>query len=160
MGTNRGMPILKALRNALIIILIFAAVGPLVGLPIFGLGIAVAALSPPMFVFFLLYGVLFAHLTGIIPAVIAGLLVASYAAWRGIVPAWYAALAGLIGTAGIHDITGLLRENGPELSRAIAVLLPATCIGASLACTRLTRRWQTSCASDTYTNAEPTQREQ
>lgn len=154
------MPTLKALRNALIIILIFAAVGPLIGLLIFGLGIAVAALSPPMFVFFLVYGPLFAHLTGLIPAVIAGLLVASYAAWQGLVPAWYAALAGLVATAGIHDIAGLLRENGPELSRAIAIILPTTCIGASLACTRLTRRWQTIRSSEMRDNAGPAQREQ
>lgn len=132
----------SGLVNSAIIIALFVVVGPVIGLVTFATGMAIAAASFNIFAFLLLYGLVFAHFAGALPALIAGIIVAVYAALRGPVPLIVGALAGLVGLLGIHDIGDLLRNEGGDLQSVSVVLFPLTCIAASSVCTVLTRHWQ------------------
>lgn len=136
------MPSQKTVRNALAIVLTFVGLGPMIGLVVVALGFSSATLSPPIFVFLLLYGVIFAHLMGALPALISGAMVAGYAGVRGRVPDWFALLAGVAGLLGIHDVEGLLNPHDAQFGWGVTIVIPLSCVIAAIACTRLTRRWQ------------------
>ena len=84
------------------VVAIFAGLGPLIGLAVFGTALAARGLvagkgSDSLYIipFFLIYGLLFAHLVGGAYAAAAGLATAAVARWRGRVTWWMALLVGL-----------------------------------------------------------------
>lgn len=131
-----------------IVVIVFVAVGPLLGLVVFALGsgfVTVGNVRAPdasglsdfaaVVAAMLLYGVAMAHWAGALSAAATGFLVACYAAWRGCVPLVVGGMAGLVGS--IVGFADLLGTAVPVAGLTIAVhVLPA------IACTRLTRRWQ------------------
>lgn len=143
----------RAMVNAASIVALFGIVGPVVGLLVFAAGMALASGSPSVFVFLVLYGMLFAHVMGGVPALVAGATVAAYAAFRGPVPllaggiAGLAGLFGLTGLYGIRNLVDLARDDAGAVQSALLPLFPAVCILASLACTLLTRPWQRRAAA-------------
>lgn len=137
---NIAMSPYRALLNAAKIVLLFVLFGPLIGLPILATGFGIASRSLSIVAFFAIYGIVFAHLMGGLPALAAGLGVAAFAAWKGPVPLWFAALAG----AAASVITpGLeLKETQDGVAITLVIVVPMTCILASIACTMLSRSWQ------------------
>jgi hypothetical protein len=129
-----------------LIVVVFVAVGPLVGMLatvpmslvglLFSRWIEFATHFPA---FMLLYGWVFAHFVGWAPAALTGVLVALYA-WRcRRVPLAVGAVAGLASSMILSRWApfDLKAEQVP-----IVVIWVATHVVAAIACTRLTRRWQ------------------
>ena len=132
------------------IVMVFVTVGPVIGLLAAAAlgGLAIAAGGDPsgggaFTVFLLIYGLLFAHFVGIVPAAIAGTIVAGIAHWRGRVPLVAGALTGIAGMALMAQRHGVPQPSWRESSpSAVAVIWLLAHVLAALACTRLTRRWQ------------------
>ncbi len=132
---------------------VFIVVGPLVGLLIFAIagGVATIAGVVPtdltsalsVTAFLLLYGTGLAHMAGLVPAGIAGFMVAGYAGCWGRVPLIAGALAGAAGMSGAYLRSGIgaMMEQTGELG-SLGLLLILTHILAAVGCTMLTRRWQ------------------
>jgi hypothetical protein len=120
----------------------FLAVGPLLGLSVFAIGVSFASRDPFVGLFFIIYGLLFAHFVGGGPALVAGVLVAILAWWRAeVVPVWLGAVAGLLTVPIIESPRSLLRPDAVAADQALAVLIVATPVLAAAGMTRLTRRW-------------------
>ncbi len=132
------------------IVLVFVTVGPVIGLLAAAAlaGLAIAAGGDPggggaFTIFLLIYGLLFAHFIGIVPAAMAGTIVAGVANWRGRVPLAFGAVAGIAGMGLMALRSGVPQPSWRESSTtAVAVIWLLAHVLAALACTRLTRRWQ------------------
>ncbi len=139
------------------VVVVFAAVGPLVGLLILALGIAVNAIvigpieSIWLAPFFLLYGIVFAHFAGLTWAALAGLSCGAAAVWTRSAPLWLGPAAGTL-TFAIATATGNAGlPPGPEspqgeaidsLAPLFAVLMAAIHIGAATLCWLMARRFR------------------
>ncbi len=136
-----------------LIVLIFVIVGPIAGLAIFALGSGALAFgvstgdllsrldaSASTAVIVVLYGLFFAHWIGALAALIAGVLVAWYAARRGRVPLGVGAIAGVVSIVGSYPRLGLF--DWVNVGAGLALLIFAVHVLPAIACTRLTRRWQ------------------
>lgn len=84
------------------IVAIFAGIGPLVGLVVFGAALSVRGLlagkgweSLYLIPFFMIYGLLFAHFVGGLYAAAAGIATAAVARWHGRVTSWMALVIGV-----------------------------------------------------------------
>lgn len=131
------------------IVSLFLLVGPAVGLVTFAACIAVYGVltgKPGDLVatalVVLLYGSVFAHFMGMIPATITGVAVAALAAIRqASVPVWVGAVAGAAASAFVlSDI--VFKQSVSETAELIVWSLLICGAVAGAACTRLSRRWQ------------------
>lgn len=143
----------RRLGDLALIMLVFVLVGPLVGLVVTALGIGSALAvgngdlsgGGGITAFLLLYGFLFAHFVGVVPAIVSGLLVCAWAYSRGRVPIAVGALAGLASFALLNG-----SKFGPTPDPVGATSSEFTMMAvvggahilAAVVCTRLTRRWQ------------------
>lgn len=130
------------------IVVIFAGIGPLAGLLVFGSSLSVRSLiagnGPDSFYlvpFFIIYGLMFAHLVGGPVAVATGVAVAAIAAWKGRVPWWAASAIGV--GAGLLPAYFRLGRGLQSLGQGDYFLpeLLATHVGATLVCWWLSMRW-------------------
>ncbi len=136
-----------------LIVLVFAIIGPIVGLVVFALGSGALtwAVSTEGFqqrmdgsasttAIVLLYGLFLAHWIGAPAAISAGLLVVVYSAWRGRTPLVFGMIAGI--TVAIAN--GLLYGAAMMQNRDWGWLcvIAAVHVLPAIVCTRLTRRWQ------------------
>ena len=143
---------LRRFADLLLIILVFIVAGPLLGVFIAAglssLGLTVAGwrgFVRDLMPFLMLYGWVMGLAIGAAPAALAGAIVAGYGWWRGRVPLAVGMLAGLMSAV----IFGAMLRRGaasPEQANdgaaLIALVWLAANVGAAIACTRLTRRWQ------------------
>lgn len=135
LDTGRWLDIAK-------IIATFLAAGPLAGLLVFSVATALAARDPFVGLFFVIYGLIFAHFVGGVPALAAGVVVAGLAWWREkAVPVWLGALAGLLSVPIIESPRTLFRPDAVSGDQVLSLLIVATPVVAAVAMTRLTRRW-------------------
>ena len=143
----------RRLSKFVVIVLVFAVVGPIIGLVIFALGSGILAFgvstepltsrldsSASTVLIVLLYGLFFAHWIGALAAVIAGVLVAWYASWRGSVPLGVGVIAGVVSIVGSYPRLGSLP--GDNIGAGLSMLILAVHVLPAIACTRLTRLWQ------------------
>jgi hypothetical protein len=143
---------LRRLIDLLLVVLVFIVMGPLIGLFIAAamssLGLTVAGwrgFARDLMPFLMLYGWVMGLAIGVAPAGLAGTIVAGYAGWRGRVPLAVGMLAGLVSAA---IFGAMLRRSvaSPEQANdgatVMAMIWLAANIGAAIACTWLTRRWQ------------------
>ena len=136
---------------------IFAVVGPLAGLVVFSLGTALlAAWAEPawdvliILPFMLIYGLVFAHFAGVVPALAAGVAAVGLALMLGRRPAWIGPVSGLAGLipslhsgmvhlpAGLSWSPGTNVVDGKEVA-AMAMLI-AVHVVAAVACWAIVRR--------------------
>ena len=133
------------------IVATFVVMGPVIGLftvaicSFFAVGLSNGfdgAWAIPAFL--MIYGWLFAHLMGALPALVAGTLIAAYAMRFGRVPLWVGATSGLASALLLSAIGGYgLEFNGEGLSNsAVRAIWLATHIVAATTCTAMTRGWQ------------------
>lgn len=92
--------------QALAVIALFVAIGPVVGLLVFAGGMTVLSLAVEPIgrawmvgAFFLMYGVIFAHYIGAASAAVAGAFAAAAALLLGRAPAWIGPLSGAVAFA-------------------------------------------------------------
>lgn len=140
----------RRLGQLALIMLVFVLAGPVIGLLVAAVtsGLAIAASGDPgggmaFAAFLLIYGWLFAHLVGLVPAAIAGAVVAAYAWLRGRVPLAIAAAAGVAGMGQMVLRLGMPRPDWQESGMTVvAVIWLVVHVISAIACSRLTRRWQ------------------
>ena len=143
----------RRLSKFVVIVLVFAVVGPIIGLVIFALGSGILAFgvstepltsrldsSASTVLIVLLYGLFFAHWIGALAAVIAGVLVAWYASWRGSVPLGVGVIAGVVSIVGSYPRLGSFAWD--NIGAGLVMLILTVHVLPAIACTRLTRRWQ------------------
>lgn len=135
-------------KRLLAIVAIFAGIGPLIGLAVFGAALAARGIvtgkgtdSLYLIPFFLIYGLMFAHLVGGPYAAVAGLATAALAWWRGRVAWWMALFVGLATWAAWLYFTRGMVLTVPQPADDIMLETLAVHALSTLACWRLAVAW-------------------
>lgn len=135
-------------RRLLGIVVIFAGLGPLIGLAVFGTALAARGLvtgkgTDSLYVipFFLIYGLLFAHLVGGAYAAAAGLATVWIAWWRGRVAWWMALAVGMASWIAWLYFTRGRVLTAPQPADDIMLETLAVHLLSTLACWRLCVSW-------------------
>ena len=142
------------LWNAAKLLLVYCAVGPLVGLVVFAASMGFATVmggQPDGFsvgLFLMIFGLIFAHFVGLPSALVAGL--ATLALWRliGREPSWIGVVAGLIsfsvgyGSGAVQMLEAKLTPGpvGDNFSVAVLSSMAAVHVLATFVCWLLSRR--------------------
>lgn len=144
----------RQLWKAAKLLLVYCAVGPLVGLVVFAasMGFATVMTGQPdglsVVLFFMIFGLVFAHVVGLSSALVAGLV--TLALWHiiGREPAWIGVVAGLIsfsvgyGSGAVRVLEAKLSPGPVDDDFGIAVLssMAAVHVLATFVCWLLSRR--------------------
>jgi hypothetical protein len=128
-GTGRAR---TEIWNAVVILLLYCGIGPLVGLVVFavglGGGVAVARRSPDglwLVPFFLIYGLILAHFVGVTSAAVAALAAIGLRFVSGGTPAWIGSASGAAAFAVVGASLAPVAQDALQLEPAAYVLLIA-----------------------------------
>lgn len=133
----------RKLGNGVMIILITALAGPLVGLVVFAVGFGLGHGSLLTILSLLIYGLFFAHFMGGVQALLTGLTVALTAAWtQRAVPWWVGAISGLAAGIMIIQPQNFLDYEAGDDGPLVAAIMVITHLVAGGTTTWMTRPWQ------------------
>lgn len=140
----------KRVARALAIAGVFAGLGPLVGLIAFASGIGIGSVFAEkpadwgaVAAFVTIYGLVFAHFFGAVPALAAGVTVAAFGLWRqrALPPFAGALISAAIGAVYFYGVVAGRGSEAIETWQLVAMYGGASFVAGAV-CTALTRRLQ------------------